>query len=144
MGLLHAIIGIILAGIALEILFTSISNFIKKEDIRLQGKSYLWMFPIYGIAALIFLLITSLLMNIPLIVRGLIYMILFTLLEFTSGMGIKTVFGKSPWNYSRYKIKVDGKKYKSNFKGVVCLRYIPIWFICGILGEIYFLFLMKI
>ena len=35
-------------GISVEVFFTSIHDYIKTRDIAFRGRSYLWMFPIYG------------------------------------------------------------------------------------------------
>ncbi|MCH8326119.1 MAG: hypothetical protein IIB83_06125 [Bacteroidetes bacterium] len=68
----------------------------------------------------------------------------FYLLEFISGYLIKKAVGVSPWNYENYSLKIFGKKYKSNLKGLICLEYAPLWYLGGIIGEFYFKFLMSL
>ncbi|MBT4376509.1 hypothetical protein HOD29_03995 [archaeon] len=144
MGLLHAILGLIVVGVSLEVFWTSLFNGIKKKDLRFKGTSYLWMFPIYAIAVFIFLFVTGVFMDVSIWIRGIVYLILFTLLEFLSGIVIRKLVGKSPWDYTNYKIKIFEKIIKSNLKGVICLQYLPVWYIYGIFGELFFLFLIGI
>ncbi len=141
------LIGFILMGITLEVFWTSILNHLKerkKNKVKLIGVTYLWMFPIYAIVPIFYLLTLNLPPHISIFIRGLIYFCLFYILEFTSGWIIKKSVGESPWDYSNKKIKLFGKEFKSNFKGLICLQYAPIWYIYGILGELYYLFLINI
>tara|TARA_B100000683_G_C12371318_1_gene507303 strand:+ start:600 stop:752 length:153 start_codon:yes stop_codon:yes gene_type:complete len=43
------IIGFIFIGVTMEVIFTSIMDFIKDKDPRLKGETYLWMLPIYAV-----------------------------------------------------------------------------------------------
>lgn len=142
MGLLHATIGFILAGITMEVFWTSIANYIKNKNPKLTGHTYLWMFLIYAIVPFIYILILKYFTDTNIFLKGLIYMTCFYLLEFFSGLLIRKIIGISPWNYESHKIKIFGKKYKSHFKGLVCLEFAPVWYLCGIIGEYYFLFLI--
>jgi hypothetical protein len=144
MAILEAIFGFVLIGITLEIFWTSIINSIKVSDLKLTGKTYLWMFPVYAIVPLIYILILPNFNHTNIFFRGIIYMLAFYLLEFISGWLIKKLVKVSPWNYEGYSINIFGKKYKSNLNGLICLEYAPIWFLYGILGEFYFKFLIAL
>ena len=60
-----------LTGWCMEILFTSTGSFLK-QDKRLIGRTSVWMFPIYGTAAVIAPLYHSI-KNLPALLRGCIY-----------------------------------------------------------------------
>lgn len=144
MNLLVTIAGFVLGGITLEVFWTSISNYRRKKDFRLKGHSYLWMFPVYAIVPFIYMFSLNFLSDYSIFIRGLFYMFAFYLLEYLSGYLIKKIIGQSPWDYSNRSIKIFGKKFKSNFHGLICLEYGPVWYIYGILFEFYFLFLAQL
>jgi uncharacterized membrane protein len=118
-------------GMALEIFCTSLENQKKKKDRCLKGTSSLWMFFIYGSAYFAILFVTTYFSNLNILVRGLIYMLLFYALEFCSGYFLKT-FKAIPWDYS------DDTKY--HFKGIIRLEFAPMWFIGGLLAEAIYLY----
>jgi uncharacterized membrane protein len=113
-------------GVFLEILFTSLENLKKKKDKCLKGTSSLWMFFVYGSVYFIVLFVTTYFSDYNILLRGLIYMILFYLLEFTSGFILKK-FHAIPWDYSR--------ETKFHFKGIIRLEFAPIWFLGGLFAE---------
>jgi len=82
--------------------------------------------------------------DLNIFMKAIIYMLAFYLLEFISGYVIKIIMGVSPWNYRGYNIKIFGKEYKANYKGLICLEYAPIWYIYGIAGEYLIKFLMSL
>ena len=129
------ILGFIFIGITLEVVATSIMDFIKYRDPRLKGETYLWMLPVYAAVPYIYLFVTSTFKDSGWIVKGFIYMIAFYLLELMAGLIIKALVGVSPWNY---------KDYRFHFKEVICLEYAPVWFIYGVVGEWYYEFLISI
>ena len=71
-----------LTGWCMEILFTSTGSFLK-QDKRLIGRTSVWMFPIYGTAAVI------------------------APFEYISGTFLKR-HGMCPWDYSHAKTNIDG------------------------------------
>ena len=129
------IIGFIFIGVTMEMVCTSIMAFIKHRDPILKGETYLWMLPIYATVPYIYVLIQNVLPNMVWWQKGFVYMIAFYLLELAAGLIIKAIIGVSPWNY---------KHYRFHFMEVVCLEYAPVWFIYGIVGEIYYNFLINI
>lgn len=110
-------------GWCMEILFTSLKS-LHRRDLSLKGNSSLWMFPIYGCAALLTPLF-KLLKNSPVIVRGLTYMGVIFSGEYITG----TLLSRRsicPWDYCRHKFHING---------VVRLDFAPNWFAAGLFFE---------
>lgn len=112
-----------LTGWCFEIIFTALGS-LRNRDFTLMGKTSLWMFPIYGSAALLKPLF-YLLQNKNPLKRGLTYMSLIFSAEYISG---KLLCKKDlcPWDYSRAKWNI-GK--------VIRLDYAPLWFLAGLFFE---------
>tara|TARA_B110000908_G_scaffold52298_1_gene63847 strand:- start:11 stop:418 length:408 start_codon:yes stop_codon:yes gene_type:complete len=128
-------IGFIFIGITMEVIATSIMDFIKFRDPKLKGETYLWMVPIYAAVPYIFMFVTTQLGDIHWVLKGFIYMAAFYILELITGLIIKALVGVSPWNY---------KNYRFHYMEIICLEYAPVWFIYGIVGEMYYEFLIAI
>lgn len=110
-------------GICAEIFWTGIGSMLQ-GDVRLTGVTYIWMFPIYGLA--VFLEpIQNKISKWPLVLRGGVYVILIYFVEYTSGLLFRRILGVCPWNYTG----------KLAINGLINLRYIPVWFCFGILDE---------
>jgi len=144
MGILFAVIGCVSLGISLEVFWTSLDNYFKTKDVRLIGKSYLWMFLIYALVPFIYLFVLHFFGNNSIFIRAIIYMFAFFVLEYCTGLIIKLIVGKSPWNYSGYTINFFGKHIKSEINGLVCLQYAPIWYLYGLFFEYCFKILINI
>ena len=112
------------AGWSLECFWTGIHTLLTTADKTLPCRSSIWMFPIYGMAALIFPL-SNFLKGKSTIKRGGIYTILIFLVEFSTGT-ILNFFHVCPWNYSEAKLQICG---------VIRLDYAPIWFLVGLFYE---------
>lgn len=112
-----------LTGWCMEIIFTALDS-LRRRDFRLQGNTSIWMFPIYGCAAL-FAPIYRLLRHKPTWVRGLTYMSLIFSGEYLSGSFLSK-HAMCPWDYSRSRFHI---------KRVIRLDYAPIWFGVGLLFE---------
>lgn len=112
-----------LTGWCFEIIFTALGS-LRNRDFTLMGKTSLWMFPIYGSAAILKPLF-HLLQQKSLLKRGLTYMSLIFSAEYISG---KLLCKKDlcPWDYSRAKWNI-GK--------VIRLDYAPLWFLAGLFFE---------
>lgn len=126
-------------GWCLEVMFTSVES-IAAGDWRLMGKTSLLMFPIYGMGALLGPIgkgmdnwlgdggssgafrISS---RDRAIRHGMLYMVLIFLVEYGSGMILRT-HGMCPWDYS-------GRH--SNINGLIRLDFAPLWFGTGLLFE---------
>lgn len=121
-----------LIGWCTEIIWTGMGSLLK-GDLTLIGWSSIWMFPIYGM--LVFLeSIHERIRYMPVIIRGGVYTLLIFSGEFFTGMLLKTILGKCPWNYgiNRYSIY-----------GIITLKYIPVWFVFGLIFEIFHDFLVR-
>lgn len=116
-----------ITGWCLEILFTACHS-LKKGEFQLKGNTSLWMFPIYGLASLLYPF-SFLFRKLPLFFRGCIYTLFIFITEFVTGKFLKKR-GLCPWNY-------ENSKY--NINGIIRLDYAPYWFGTGLLYE----FLLK-
>ena len=112
-----------LTGWCMEILFTSTGSLLK-HDKRLIGQTSLWMFPIYGMAAVIAPLY-KLIKKMPIFLRGSIYTLGIFSFEYFSGTLLKK-HHLCPWDYS---------DAKANVNGVIRLDYAPLWMAAGLLFE---------
>ena len=112
-----------LTGWCLEILFTSLGS-IRKKDMRLIGQTSVWMFPIYGTAAIIRPFYRHIHM-LPALIRSIIYAAGIFGFEFFSGSLLKK-HHLCPWDYSNV---------PTNINGVIRLDYAPVWMITGLIFE---------
>ncbi len=110
-------------GWGLEVLWTGLHSLWKGEP-TLSGTSSLWMFPIYGMAAVIRPL-SRRLGNVPFFFRGTLYMMGFYLVEFTTGSALRRIHA-CPWDYSGC---------RCHYKGLIRLDYAPLWFFIGLFYE---------
>ena len=112
-----------LTGWCMEILFTSLDSF-RRREFQLKGNTSIWMFPIYGCAA-IFAPIYRLIRRKPFWVRGLTYMSLIFSGEYLSGR-LLSLRSMCPWDYGRS---------RWNIRRIIRLDYAPVWFGAGLLFE---------
>lgn len=113
-----------LIGWGLECFWTGCGSIRENKDKKMSCATSLWMFPIYGMAALISP-ISHLLKGKNVMMRGTVYTVCIFLTEYGTGSLLKKK-GCCPWDYS---------SAKTNFKGVVRFDYAPLWFIVGLLYE---------
>lgn len=111
-------------GWCMECFWTGMDAIRCHKDKTLRCRTSVWMFPIYGMAAL-FAPISRLLKGVPAIFRGIVYTILIFTGEFLSGSLLKK-HESCPWDYSNAKY---------NYKGLIRLDYAPAWFISGLIFE---------
>lgn len=109
----------------MEICWTGVGSMLK-GDFTLQGFSYLWMFPIYGLAVF-FEPVHEQMRNTSWFVRGLFWMILIFSAEFLTGLFIKSLTGVVPWDYTGSSPFAVG--------GLIRLDYAPVWFLVGLIFE---------
>lgn len=112
-----------LMGWCLEIFWTGLAS-LRQRQRTLTGRTSFWMFPIYGMAAFLEPL-SRLLSRTHLIVRGIVYALGFFLVEYASGSLLKR-WDACPWDYSQARL---------NYKGLIRLDYLPVWFLAGLLFE---------
>ena len=118
-----------LHGYATEIMFTAIWELVVNWNWKLPGNTSIWIMPIYGLSGLVMEKLYGLLMerSVPLLVRGLIYVIWTYIWEFTTGFILKQ-FDICPWDYTAF---------HGDFMGLITLEYAPFWFVGSILTEQY-------
>lgn len=112
-----------LTGWCMEILFTSL-NSLRRRDFHLKGTTSIWMFPIYGCAAL-FSPVYRILRRKPFWVRGLTYMSLIFSGEYISGR-LLSKHSMCPWDYGHSRFHINR---------IIRLDYAPFWFGAGLLFE---------
>lgn len=112
-----------LIGWCMEIIFTSLHS-LRRRDMRLQGTTSIWMFPIYGCAAFLEP-ISRLIRKYPFWIRGLTYMSLIFSTEYITGSLLQSR-AFCPWDYRRS---------RWNVKRIIRLDYAPYWFGAGLLFE---------
>lgn len=113
-----------LLGWCIEIIWTGLGSLIN-GDVSLTAKTYLWMFPIYGLA-IFFEPVHDRIRLWPVLARGCIWMMLCFTVEYFTGWGLRNILGSVPWDYSRSPYNVDG---------LIRLDYAPAWFVAGLLFE---------
>lgn len=122
-------------GVVLEVFFVALSKLIdgkiRGRDIYLEGHTYLWMIPIYGILLLfIFEPVHAFIMNWNIIVKWFIWAMTFTFFEAASGFGYDKLLGFCPWDYSQ-------SKWKMFKKGYTKWSLVPLWGMAGLFIEGY-------
>ena len=112
-----------LTGWCMEIIYTSLGS-LGKKDLKLMGNTSVWMFPIYGLAAVIGELY-PILKKCPTLLRGGIYGVGILSVEYISGSFLKR-HNLCPWDYSKAKL---------NINGLIRLDYLPLWMGAGLIFE---------
>lgn len=111
-------------GFCAEVLWTGFGSMMR-GDVKLSAWTYIWMFPIYGMA--VFLEpIHDRIRHLSFIIRGGVYMVLIFLVEFISGLLLRQIIGVCPWNYTGKPLTIYG---------IITLTYIPVWFAAGLIFE---------
>lgn len=113
-----------LAGWCMEIIWTGIGSFLD-GDIYLNARTYIWMFPIYGLAIL-FEPIHDRIRAWPVIIRGGVYTLLIFIIEYLAGWTLQNIIGVCPWDYGDSTFSIDG---------FIRLDYAPAWFVAGLIFE---------
>jgi uncharacterized membrane protein len=125
-------------GITAEIFFTAITAQINAwpeiENWRLKGESYIWMFPIYGIAGWAFPIILPKIQHLHFVVRTLIYAIGILTVEFITGWMLDVFTGQCPWEYTT----------GWHVMGYIRLDYTPFWMLFGGMVERVIVFLQSL
>lgn len=112
-------------GWCAEILWTGICSFFA-GDSTLAAKTYLWMFPIYGLAAFAEPAFLALRRYCPLWQRCGVYILGIFTVEFLTGGLLRLATGVCPWDYGSGALSV---------LGLVRLDYAPLWAMLGLFFE---------
>lgn len=123
-----------IVGIFGEVFFTAFQSIFKTRRLRLQGFSFIWMFPIYGLLAFLFPPLYGAISHYAWPLRGLIYMAGIYLVEYLSGTILTAVTGGHIWQYTG----------RFNYKGQITLLHAPVWFAVGLIVEKYYPWVEKV
>ena len=120
-----------LAGWCSEILSTGIRSRGRDGNWRLTGHTYLWMLPIYGVAAFGFEPAhnAARAAGWPWWQRAAAWTAGIYAVEATSGELLRAVTGEIPWDYSRPRGR---KPVPVTWRGLVRPAYAPVWFAVGL------------
>lgn len=120
-------------GWCAEILWTGVCSLLA-GDAALTAKTYLWMFPIYGLAGLSMPLFLLLRRCCPLWQRIGVYVLAIFAVEFATGWLLSLLTGACPWDYGEGAFSV---------MGFIRLDYAPLWAVLGLSFERAALFLAE-
>lgn len=112
-----------LLGWCIEVFWTGLGALFR-GDVSLTGKTYIWMFLIYGLAVLLEP-VHNRIRDRSALVRGGIYVVLIFAIEYSTGWLLRTGLGVCPWHYDS-PFAVDN---------LIRIDYTPAWFIAGLLFE---------
>ena len=120
-----------LAGWCSEILSTGIRSRGRDANWRLTGHTYLWMLPVYGVAAVAFEPAYDAARSAgwPWWQRAAVWTAGIYTVEAASGEVLRAVTGEVPWDYSRARGR---KPVPMNWRGLVRPAYAPVWFLVGL------------
>jgi hypothetical protein len=115
-------------GVAAEIVFTGMRGAAANRDWRLEGHSYLWMFPIYGSAAYLFEPLHDRLRGASIWQRAAAYSAGIMSIEYVTGIALRRAVGAVPWDYTGHgRFVLPG--------GATRLDYAPLWAVAGLALE---------
>lgn len=110
-----------------EVVFTGLHDFARYRDNRLPSRTSLWMFPVYGLLQPMFEpLHDSMRGRFPAPLRGAAYAVGFFAVEYSSGVFLRTLLGRPPWDYTYAKRHIGG---------LIRLDYAPLWALAGLALE---------
>ena len=120
-------------GWCAEILWTGIGSLLL-GDPALTARTYLWMFPIYGLAGLSMPLFLAFRKHCSLWLRVGFYVSAIFAVEFVTGWLLQWMTGACPWDYGDRLFSV---------RGFIRLDYAPLWAVLGVFFEQVALFLAE-
>ncbi len=104
------------AGWVLEVLFTGTKAALSRDK-KLPARTYLWMHPIYGAAALALEGVHTRLARRSRLTRAAASLGVIYATEYAAGAGLRRVLGDCPWRY----------REGMHLHGLVRLDYAPFW-----------------
>jgi hypothetical protein len=112
-------------GVAAEVAFTGARDSALRRDWSLQGRSYLWMFAIYGLSAYLFEPVHDAVRHRSFWQRAVVYSAGIMGVEYLAGTALHRSVGVVPWDYSGHgRFVVPG--------GATRLDYAPLWAVAGL------------
>jgi putative ABC transporter type IV len=117
-----------LGGWCGEVLFTALTGSLPQRDWRLTGRTYLWMFPIYGLLAPLYEPVHELIRGFPFGARAVVWSLGFTAVECSSGWLIERLTGRCPWDYVASANRLAINAY-------IRWDYFPLWAAVGLALE---------
>jgi len=116
-------------GWCVEVIWTAVTRKISgvARDWRLQGFTCLWMFPIYGLAVLLYEPVHNAVRTRAWPLRALLYAMGIMTVEYATGRALRRLTGACPWDYSQ--------RARWHIHGLVRLEYAPAWAALGLLME---------
>ncbi len=115
-------------GVFGEVLETGLKDIYRNRRLKLEGKSYLWMIPIYGMISILFPIVSSAVHGQSWVFRGTAYMLVIYTVEFAAGTLLTRLTGAPIWEY----------RGRFQYKGQIKLAHAPVWFAVGLIVEKYF------
>jgi hypothetical protein len=115
-------------GVTTEVFFTAVVDLINAgnfDDLGLKGYSYIWMFPIYGLASILFPFFFKSLKKWSRLLRYLTYGVSILLVELIAGFLLEQLTGRCPWEYQT----------GWHFSGYIRFDYLPLWMVFGAVIE---------
>ena len=93
---------------------------------RLRGSVSLWVFPLFGLLAVLYEPLHDGLRSLPWFMRGATYALGFWLVEFAAGWLLRKLLGDCPWDYSAW---------RGNLDGLITWEFGVVWFAAGLALE---------
>jgi hypothetical protein len=120
-----------LAGWCSEVLTTGLRSRGRDADWRLTGHTYLWMLPVYGVAAVVFEPADDAARRAgwEWWQRAAVWTLGIYAVEAVSGEALRALTGEVPWDYSRPRGR---KQVPTHWRGLVRPAYAPVWFTVGL------------
>lgn len=113
-------------GWCMEVFWTGLRSGLR-GDRKLEAKTYLWMFPIYALAAPLFEPVHDAVRRWPRPWRAALYAAGIMAVEYVTGWGLDRTVGQCPWDYS--------EETRFHVNGYVRLDYAPAWAVAGLILE---------
>lgn len=107
----------------MEVLWTGMGAIVSRDP-KLTCKTSIWMFPIYGMAALLSPM-CQWMKGKNVMIRGGVYTVCIYVTEYVTGRLLRK-YNRCPWDYS---------KEPANIQGLINLSYAPLWFGAGLFFE---------
>jgi uncharacterized membrane protein len=118
-------------GWAIEIVWTAVHSAVLAPGgaarWKLAGRTYLWMFPIYGSMVFLYEPLHELLRPTPWPLRAAVYAAAFLAVEYVTGWLLRRLTGACPWDYLRRE-----RPARWQLHGLIRLDYAPAWALLGL------------